>query len=127
MGQPMDIFIELTATPYNLIGSLDRVDAFAQESLTDFVESRMRTMGPFSSWEEYHKSSLQFILHLILRGELYSQQAADACLIHRFLIDLIPFVLPHTIQFDEMYYLEHANDKRDLLVDDNFNITGIID
>ncbi|KAI0471372.1 kinase-like domain-containing protein [Xylaria cf. heliscus] len=133
LRQLADIFIELSNHPFDLIGSLDspgnsHVGAFARESLTNFAESEMRTMGPFSYWEEYHRSLLQFVLDLILGEELYSQQSVDAYLIHRFLIDLIPSVLPHTIQDDQKYYLKHADDKGDhILVDEDFNITGIID
>ncbi|KAI1423343.1 hypothetical protein F5Y12DRAFT_786085 [Xylaria sp. FL1777] len=133
MGQLADIYIELSKYPFDLLGSLTspdspRVGAFSQESLTDFEQSEMRTMGPFSSWEEYHKSSLRIILDLIIRRELYSQQAVDAYLIHRFLIDLVPSVLSKSVQDDQKYYLKHADDKGDhLLVDGDFNITGIID
>ncbi|KAK3943295.1 hypothetical protein QBC46DRAFT_44597 [Diplogelasinospora grovesii] len=99
MSQLADTFIELHKYPFDLLGSLDRpgyshVGAFARESLTDFPQSEMRTAGPFSSLEEYHKSSLRLILDLIIREEIYSQQAVDAYLIHRFLIDLVPSVLP---------------------------------
>lgn len=134
MDQLADTFIELRRYSFNLLGSLDRpgdshVGPFARESLTDFTQSEMHTTGPFSSLEEYHKSSLQLILDLILREEIYSQQAVNAYLIHRFLIDLVPSVLPLPGQDDEKkYYLKHADDKGDhILVDDDFNMTGIID
>jgi hypothetical protein len=136
MGQLADIYIELSKHPFDLAGSLiadgpgdPRVGAFTRESLTDFVRSEMRTMGPFASWEEYHRSSLRLILDMILRGELYSQRAVDAYLIHRFLIDLIPFVVPtRTARDDQKFYLKHADDKGDhILVDEHCNITGIID
>ncbi|KAK1770869.1 hypothetical protein QBC33DRAFT_575839 [Phialemonium atrogriseum] len=134
MDQLADTFIELRRYPFNLFGSLDRpgdshVGPFARESLTDFTQSEMRTTGPFSFLGEYHKSSLQLMLDLILREEIYSQQAVDAYLIHRFLIDLVPSVLPSPGQDDEKkYYLKHADDKGDhILVDDDFNMTGIID
>ncbi|KAI3339470.1 hypothetical protein F4824DRAFT_455494 [Ustulina deusta] len=133
MGQLAEIFIELKKYPFDSLGSLvnpdrPRVGAFARESLTDFEQSTMRTMGPLSSWEKYHESSLRMILDLIARGELFSQQAVDAYLIHRFLIDLVPSVLSKSAQDDQKYYLKHADDKGDhLLVDGDFNITGIID
>lgn len=51
----------------------------------------------------------------------------DAYLVHRFLIDLVPSVLP-SVQDDGKFYLKHADDKGDhILVDEHFNITGIID
>jgi len=133
MNQLADTFIELHKYPFGFLGSLDRpgdshVGAFARESLTDFTQSKMRTAGPFSSLEEYHRSSLRLILDLIIRKEIYSQQAVDAYLVHRFLLDLIPSVLPSSAQDDQNYYLKHADDKGDhILVDEDFNITGIID
>jgi hypothetical protein len=87
----------------------------------------MRTIGPFSSLEEYHIASIQLILDLIIQEEMYSQQAVDAYLIHRYLLDLIPRVLPSAFD-DNKFYLKHADDKGDhILVDESFNITGIID
>ncbi|KAI0882820.1 kinase-like domain-containing protein [Annulohypoxylon maeteangense] len=132
MEQLADVFIELHKYPFNRLGSLDNpgdshVGALARESLTDFIQSEMRTMGPFSSMEEYHKSSLQLLLDQILRQEMYSNRAVDAYLIHRFLLDLVPSVLS-SAQDDGKFYLKHADDKGDhILVDENFNITGIID
>ena len=71
MDQIADTFIELHKYPFQFLGSLDtpgesQVGAFARESLTDFVQSEMRTTGPFSSSEEYHLSSLRLILDLIV-------------------------------------------------------------
>ncbi|RTE72690.1 hypothetical protein BHE90_012886 [Fusarium euwallaceae] len=132
MNQLADTFVELHKYPFDLLGSLNtpggsQVGAFARESLTNFVQSEMQTTGPFSSLEEYHISSIQLILDLIVREEMYSQQAVDAYLIHRYLIDLVPRVLP-SVHDDEKFYLKHADDKGDhILVDEHFNITGIID
>lgn len=132
MSQLADTFVELHKYPFDLLGSLDypgrsQVGALAQESLTNFEGSEMHTAGPFSSLDEYHNFSIRLILDLIVRGEMYSQQAVDAYLIHRYLIDLVPRVLP-SVQDDDKFYLKHADDKGDhILVDENFNITGIID
>ncbi|KAK6956294.1 hypothetical protein Daesc_001569 [Daldinia eschscholtzii] len=131
--QLADVFIELSKYPFDLLGSLHcpdnfHVGSFARESLTDFAASRMRTMGPFKSLKEYHESPIRLILDLILREEIYSEQAVDAYLIHRFLLDLVPIVLSQLVQDDQRYYLKHADDKGDhIMVDENFNITGIID
>ncbi|KAL2887601.1 udp-n-acetylmuramate--l-alanine ligase [Ceratocystis lukuohia] len=131
MNQLADAFIELRKHPFDLLGSLDspgkpHVGAFARESLTDFKQSEMHPSGPFSSLEEYHKSSVQLVLDLIVREELYSQKAVDAYLIHRYLLDIVPRVLPASD--DEKFYLKHADDKGDhIMVDEEFNITGIID
>lgn len=54
----------------------------------------MRTSGPFSSLEEHYtcSRSIQLILNPIVQEEMYSQDAVDAYLIHRYLIDLVPRV-----------------------------------
>ncbi|KAL6850739.1 hypothetical protein ACO1O0_007864 [Amphichorda felina] len=132
MNQLADTFVELQKYPFNLLGSLDspgesHIGAFARESLIEFTQSEMRTSGPFPSLKEYYTSSIQLILDLIVQEEMYSQKAVDAYLIHRYLIDLVPRVLP-AVYDDENFYLKHADDKGDhILVDEHFNITGIID
>ncbi|KAG8420777.1 hypothetical protein J3458_002705 [Metarhizium acridum] len=86
----------------------------------------MCTTGPFSSPREYHIASIQLILDLVVKDEIYSQQAVDAYLIHRFLLDLVPRVLPSTQS--NTFYLKHADDKGDhILIDEQFNMTGLID
>ncbi|KAK7426733.1 hypothetical protein QQZ08_006769 [Neonectria magnoliae] len=133
MSQLADVFVELHKHPFELLGSLDspggsHVGAFARESLADFVQSQLRTAGPFSSLEDYHTSSIRLILDLIVREEMYSLQAVDAYLIHRYLLDIVPRVLPSAYHGQNRFYLKHADDKGDhILVDDDFNITGIID
>lgn len=132
MSQLADTFCELRKYPFERLGSLSdpgeaKVGPLARESLVDMTESEMRTTGPFSSLSDYHLSSLRLILDLICREEIYSQQSVDAYLIHRFLIDLVPRVVNHLPQ-EHDFYLKHADDKGDhILVDDDFNITGIID
>lgn len=127
--------VELQKYPFDQLGSLDcpdntgRIGAYARESLTDCTEAGMRTIGPVSPEEEYFTSWLQLYLDLILREEMYFRQAVDVYLIYRYLLDLVPSALPSfSIQgTSEKYFLTHADDKFDnILVDDQFNITGII-
>ena len=131
MDQIADIFIELHKYPFHYLGSLNtpgtsQIGEFAEVLLSDFTESQMRTTGPLSSLKDYHLSSLRLILDLILREEMYSKQAVDAYLIHQFLLDLVPHILPS--EKDDKFYLKHGDDKGDhILVDEDFNVTGIID
>ena len=134
MSQLADSFIELRKYPFDQLGCLDRLEAshigpFARESLTDLVDGRMKLMGPCSSLEDYHVSSLRQIMGRILSGEMYSYRPVDAYLIHRFVLDLVPAVLPKPyFTADRHCYLKHADDKGDhILVDEDNNITGIID
>ncbi|VUC29426.1 unnamed protein product [Clonostachys rosea] len=127
-----DVFIELQKHPFDLFGCLDKpgaadVGSFARESLTETVQPILSAIGPFSNLSEYHESSIKLILKLILQEEMYSQQSLDAYLIHRFLLDLIPHVVPPGGN-EGKFYLKHADDKGDhIMVDDSCNITGIID
>lgn len=67
-------------------------------------------------------------MDLILRNERYSHRPIDGYLIHRFLLDLVPSILPRGSRESNVFFLKHADDKGDhILVDDEDNITGIID
>ncbi|CRG86706.1 hypothetical protein PISL3812_03716 [Talaromyces islandicus] len=133
MDQLADIYSELQTFSFDSVGSLDQpgtehVGSFARESLTDYRESRMLPLGPFTSSREYHIASIQLTLDLIMRGECFTPQAIDAYLIHRYLLDLL---LDNTFcpnRDDGKFYLRHADNKGDhLLVDEEYNITGVVD
>ncbi|KAM3516473.1 hypothetical protein NHJ13051_009880 [Beauveria bassiana] len=132
IDQISDVLIELHKYPFNELGSLVqpgqlRVGPFAHESLINFLQSGMRTIGPFRSMEDYHNFSLRILIDRIIQEEAYTKHAVDAYLIHRFLLDLVPLVAPPSSKTGD-FYLKHADDKGDhILVDENFNITGIID
>ena len=132
MDQVSDILIELRKYPFHDLGSLDspgqsNVGPFAHESLTDSLQSPMCTIGPFHSMEEYEVSSLRLLIDRIVQEEAYTEKAVDAYIVHRFLLDLVPLVVSPSCN-DSDFYLKHADDKGDhILVDENFNITGIID
>jgi hypothetical protein len=72
----------------------------------------MRPIGPCSSLEEYHVSFLSLVLDLTLRDEMYSQRAVDAYLVHRYLLDLVPTILPRVPPNDDKFSLRYADDKR---------------
>jgi hypothetical protein len=133
MSQLADIYSELQAFSFDSMGSLDQpgtghVGSFARETLTDYRDSKMLPLGPFTSSRRYHITSIQLTLDLIMREECFTPQAIDAYLIHRFLLDLL---LDNTFcpsRNDGKFYLRHADNKGDhLLVDDEYNITGIVD
>lgn len=133
ISQLADIYIELYAHPFAMTGSIHHSEShnigpFARESLTDYHGSRMKALGPFFSTEEYFRAHIQLILDLIIRQEFYVDRAVDAFLIHRFLLDKVPEACCQNQLDDGKFYLKHADEKGDqILVDDSFNITGIID
>lgn len=133
LDQLADIYIDLSAYPFDVMGSLDQtgtthVGAFAHESLTDFRDSQMKPTGPCSSIQEYCTESIHLILDLIMRQEIYTSRPVDAFLIHLFLLDVVPKVFSSTDLDDGRFYMRHADDKGDhILIDDDYNITAIID
>lgn len=133
LSQLADIYVELLAHPLDAMGSLDdpissHIGPFARESLTDFQAGAMKPMAPCSSNEEFFTARIQLILDLILRQEIYTTRPVDAFLIHRFLLDAVSRVFSNHDLDDGKFYLRHADDKGDhIFVDDEFNITGIID
>jgi hypothetical protein len=67
-------------------------------------------------------------LDLIVRQESYVDRAVAAFLIHRFLLDKVPEACSQSDLDDGKFYLKHVDEKgNQILVDDEFNITGIID
>jgi hypothetical protein len=88
----------------------------------------MKALGPFLSTKEYFSAHIQLILDLIIQQESYVDRAVDAFLIHRLLLDKVPEACSQTHLDDGKFYLKHADEKGDqILIDDEFNITGIID
>lgn len=133
IGQLADVYIELQAHPFGMMGSLNLpgsndIGPFAQESLADYQDSMLKKHGPFASPNEYFEMYINFILDLITRQEAYTNHPVDAFLIHRYLLESIPSIFPNNGLDDGKFYLKHANDKGDeILVDEDFNITGIVD
>ncbi|PLB48335.1 hypothetical protein P170DRAFT_510964 [Aspergillus steynii IBT 23096] len=133
MTQLADIYIELESFPFDVMGSLgqpatDHIGPFARESLTEYIDSRMVPLGPYNNPRDYLRSSIELNMRLITKGESYAEREIDAYLVHRFLVDCIPDVLVSHGFDDGRFYLRHADDKGDhLLIDDGYNITGIVD
>ncbi|KAL5359372.1 hypothetical protein BJX96DRAFT_148275 [Aspergillus floccosus] len=133
MTQLADIYIELESHPFNTMGSLDQpgtdhIGPFARESMTDYVNSQMLPLGPYSNLGDYLIARIELHLRLIMKGESYAGREIDAFLVHRFLLDCVPEILVHHSLDDGQFYLRHADDKGDhILIDSDYNLTGIVD
>ncbi|KAL3468070.1 hypothetical protein BJX64DRAFT_282954 [Aspergillus heterothallicus] len=131
ISQLADVYISLKSLSFHKMGSLDEpgpdhVGPFARESLTEYINSQMIPLGPYTDLRDYHHSSIEFILRLIMNGESYAGREVDAFLVHRFLLNCVAKVLLQYRLDDGGFYLRHADDKGDhILVDTDFNITGI--
>ncbi|KAJ5474662.1 hypothetical protein N7475_004228 [Penicillium sp. IBT 31633x] len=132
-SQLADIYIELKGFPFSMMGSFSQqnsahIGPIARASLADFQDLHMRMLGPYTSSEEYFSAYIRLILDLITQQESYVNRPVDAFLIHRFLLENVPKVFSQNHLDDGMFYLKHADEKGDqILVDNEFNITGIID
>ncbi|KAI4843019.1 hypothetical protein E4T44_06979 [Aureobasidium sp. EXF-8845] len=125
MEQLVDVFLELEKHPFPATGSLFEgglVGPFAQSHM--FV-SPSESLGPYSTLEESLTSILEHEKEMIMSGEL-ATLATDNYLTHLWRIEHLPSLLASVI--DDHFYLKHADDKGDhILIDEDYNITGIID
>ncbi|KAL4919770.1 hypothetical protein BDW62DRAFT_209476 [Aspergillus aurantiobrunneus] len=93
-----------------------------------YQDSHMRPIGLFSTSSHSLRKSIELTLDLFRRGECYAGGPIDGFLTHCFLLDSVPKLLSHHGLDDGHFYLKHADDKGDhVLVDDDYNITGIVD
>lgn len=126
-NQLAEILIELAKHPLPRAGSLTINN---DEVIVGPVASNrfvtLETYGPFDTALEYLTSILEQHLDLIADGQLYPEYPVEAFLFFHFLQQNIQ----HLVSGDmpEQFFLKHVDDKGDhLLVDESFNITGIID
>lgn len=98
------------------------MSAFAQTALFETPKS---SIGPFIDLNTSLTATIQLQMKLISTGEL-SSLAADNYLSHLWRIENIPRIL--SFSKDDSFYLKHFDDKGDhILIDDEYNITGMID
>ncbi|KAI4726112.1 hypothetical protein E4T49_06137 [Aureobasidium sp. EXF-10728] len=125
MEQLANVFLELEKHPFPATGSLSqdgKVGPFAQGHM--FL-SPSKSLGPFSTLQESLTSILYHEIDMIKDGEL-ATLATDNYLTHLWRLEHLPSLLASTI--DDKFYIKHADDKGDhILVDEDYNITGIID
>lgn len=128
LEQLTDIFLTLEKHPFNSTGSIfpsndsNKICGYAQHQL---FETPTTPLGPFNTLEASLKAILALQMRLIANGEL-STLAVDNYLSHCWRVDMIPKVL--SLHNSAGFFLKHADDKGDhILVDEDFNITGIID
>lgn len=129
MQQLVDIFLELEKHPPKQTGSLvpgdvrDKVGGFAQVPLFETPE---KTIGPFSTLETAYKDMIRVQMNAIVRKEITSLPVDNYLAFHWRLRALSS--LTSSTANEGPFYLKHYDDKGDhILVDDDYNITGIID
>ncbi|OJI99473.1 hypothetical protein ASPVEDRAFT_882993 [Aspergillus versicolor CBS 583.65] len=90
------------------------------------IEQRRKVMSQLA---DIYIELQQLTIDLIMREECFTPRAVDAYLIHRFLLDYVSEkYLVHSHSDDGRFYLKHADSKGDhILINDEYNITGIMD
>lgn len=123
-----DILDELAKHPFQQAGSL-LIDPLNSLPAVSAVASDrfvcLDPYGPFETSGAYYAAWAEQHLELIADGQLYPQFPVEAYLVYRFLRDNGIHLSDGD---DNQFYLKHVDDKGDhILVDENFNVTGIID
>ncbi|KAH9908624.1 hypothetical protein F4778DRAFT_717926 [Xylariomycetidae sp. FL2044] len=122
-----EIFAELEKHPFIKAGSLYVESRDDPPSVSAMASDRFVCLypyGPFETPEAYYRAWAEQYLALIADGQIYPQFPIEAYLVYRFLQDNATQL---SSDLDE-FFLKHVDDKGDhLLVDEDLNITGIID
>ncbi|KAJ4313428.1 hypothetical protein N0V84_009407 [Fusarium piperis] len=125
------ILVELEHHPFPKAGSLcfqspNNIGVSAVASDRFVV---LTPKGPFDNSTAYYTAFAEQYLTLIADGQLYTEYPVNAYLVYRFLKDnASQLAQQDEAQSPEEFFLKHVDDKRDhLLIDDDLNITGIID
>ncbi|CAL1708656.1 unnamed protein product [Somion occarium] len=135
LEQLADVFIKLSQHPFSAIGCLypsesdsATIGPITADDLADGGEDgSLSVLGPFSSSQSYLHATIERNLGFIRAGKAYANARIDAYLVHLYLLDSLP-VLSKGSSDSEKFFLKHMDDKGDhILVDDKFNIVGIID
>lgn len=147
MQQLVDIYLEIDRHPFEAIGSLVstggdiiNLQGLAHESAIagDIIslqglahQSTFRIgkgpLGPFSSSLEGSQAILESYLAMIASGEIDPCYPVDTYLVHRFRQDIVS-TLFKDVPLSDQFFLKHPDDKGDhILVNDCFDIVGIID
>ena len=125
--QLADIMIEIRKYPVQLAGSFVMQDGHTK--LSSIASNRfavLDTYGPFETSLDYTNSITEQYLDLTSDGQIHHTYPLEAFLFYRFLHDNATKIAASDIA--GKFFLKHVDDKGDhLLVDEDFNITGIID
>ncbi|KAF6814456.1 glucan 1,3-beta-glucosidase [Colletotrichum sojae] len=130
LRQLADVFLEIEKHPLPATGSLvparhpDKVGGFAQEP---WFTTAARPSGPFASVEAAYVAVVRQHLRAISDKEIASLPV-DNYLAFLYRLSLIPELAASSSSTHGPFYLKHYDDKGDhILIDDEYNITGIID
>ncbi|KAK3941376.1 methylglyoxal reductase (NADPH-dependent) [Diplogelasinospora grovesii] len=128
-NQYADILIDISRLPRNQACSLLPHGEETKEAA--IASNRFLSLGkhgPFADPLEYFTPIADLHLDLIADGQLYPEYPKEAFLFYRLLRDRAAPALAAATASTGGFFLKHVDDKGDhLLVDDNYNITAVID
>ncbi|KAJ5653022.1 hypothetical protein N7490_000025 [Penicillium lividum] len=131
MQQLVDISLEIDRHPFKAMGSLVSSTGHGISLQGLAHQSTFRVgkgpLGPFSSSLEGSQAILESYLTMIASGEIDPCYPVDTYLVHRFRQDVVN-ALFKDVPLGDQFFLKHPDDKGDhILVNDCFDIVGIID
>ncbi|KJK60920.1 hypothetical protein P875_00042903 [Aspergillus parasiticus SU-1] len=130
-----DILIEIQRHPFSKAGSLLPGPVPSEPIVFAVASDRFLVLspsGPFGTVSDYYSSFVKQNMVLIADSQLFTFFPVNAYLVFSFLKSQIP-ALAVNLNHDssaatEQFYIKHVDDKGDhLMVDDELNITGIIE
>ncbi|KAI2463878.1 hypothetical protein F4781DRAFT_415058 [Annulohypoxylon bovei var. microspora] len=128
-NQYVDILLEISRFPRKQACSLLLCDKETKEAA--IASNRFLSLGkhgPFADPLEYFTSIADLHLDLIADGQLYPEYSKEAFLFYGLLKDRAAPALAAAPASTDGFFLKHVDDKGDhLLVDEDYNITAIID
>jgi aminoglycoside phosphotransferase (APT) family kinase protein len=126
-----DIMAELARHPFPKAGSLCVDAASSRVQVGPTASDRWVVIdpdGPFESAVDYYTAWAEQYLALIADRQLYPDYPVDAYLVYRFLKENAWQLAEEEAQEEAEFFLKHVDDHGDhLLLDDDGNITGVID
>ncbi|KAK5633574.1 hypothetical protein RRF57_009288 [Xylaria bambusicola] len=124
--QLASIYVNLEKHPLNGLGRVQLSSMGLPEVGPAFFDydpnGKLIPFGPFSQSNDYYRALIQQKIQLVRTGEIATSAPLDQYLVYMSLLDSLP---PNE---SGPFFLRHV-DSRDanFLVDDDYNITGIID
>ncbi|KAI9883524.1 MAG: hypothetical protein M1823_004713 [Watsoniomyces obsoletus] len=129
LNQLADIFLELERHPLPSIGSLTSSSPVTVGRIGHpSAPSERRPLGPFETGAESYETRVRSVLDQIVTGELIQLEPVNAYLQFRWMLQQLHRGILLPKNDGPPFYLKHPDDKGDhILLDEQFNITGIID
>lgn len=137
--QLVDVYIELEKHPFTLTGSLELrssndtiVDSGVRNNIGRFAQplyfsSPSEGLGPYPTLKKAYEAIITRQMQFVSTKEVGSLRV-DNYLSFLWRLSVLPTLVNQSTSAEGPFYLKHNDDKGDhILVDDEYNITGIID